>query len=91
MNYTKGPWIVDGGLIYSHGPSRRLSGDSKDCPIIVELKDLFNQNDAHLIAAAPDLLEALEDLLDAYESNMRPTIPARKARAVLAKAKRETP
>ncbi|KKL48002.1 hypothetical protein LCGC14_2329850 [marine sediment metagenome] len=61
MKPTPYPWIYDkrARLIYSHGPSRGLTGDTKDCPVVVEVKDLFNINDAPLIAAAPTIFEHL--------------------------------
>lgn len=56
--HTKGPWYDDGYRIYA--PTDKE--DKRDARIIVEYKhrDNFNNDDSHLLRAAPELLEALE-------------------------------
>lgn len=66
--HTPGPWELDGVEVYPVNGHRA-------CDAICELSagqsdDLFEAN-ARLIAAAPELLEALERLLEAYSSQMR--------------------
>lgn len=62
--HTPGPWVADdrAQLIYSHGPSRGLTGDAEHCPVIVKYNDVISRKKADLllIASAPDLLAALE-------------------------------
>lgn len=60
--YTKGPWILDGVEI--------RASDSHQMDRICEMAPGFIDEDAMLIAAAPDLLEALQELLAAYENIM---------------------
>lgn len=68
--HTKGPWEHDGDgeilapgnviVVYSHGGQRAVQTDG----------------DANLIAAAPDLLEALSKLLaKAYKQNFNDSYP----------------
>jgi hypothetical protein len=65
-DHTPGPWAV--GRKFEVGP--RSDADDQTRGFILPLADVFGDNreaDARLIAAAPLLLEALEDLLDVYE------------------------
>lgn len=56
QKWTKGPWVVDGCGIYREG---------HDFDSVVDyIRDEF---DANLIAAAPDLYEALENLVSELE------------------------
>jgi hypothetical protein len=65
--HTPGPWTVTGGIVYGNGLRAKLP---------------MNGADAALMAAAPDLLEALQDLCDTLgECGM-----TEKARAAIAKA-----
>lgn len=53
-NHTEGPWIVDGNAIRDLSPFN-------ECIALVQSK---NQNgNARLIAAAPELLQAVKDAL----------------------------
>lgn len=63
---TPGPWFDDGYRIYA--PT--ASDDKRNGRVIMEYKhaDEFNPGDAPLIAAAPELLAALRDLVRAAES-----------------------
>lgn len=65
----------------SHGPWKvtRMGGYN----IRVRCEEGMTQADAHLIAAAPDLLAALEDLMTYDET----TAKSEEARAAIAKAK----
>ena len=70
MRHTKGPWVVDGPTTNS---------ESYDCyyvrtedGTIVAETDAWNGTandggDAHLISAAPDLLEALLSVVEDYD------------------------
>jgi hypothetical protein len=70
--HTPGPWLIDysnaddyrGGQWYSAGPARvhfpyRCAPEEQTQAC----------SDAHLIAAAPDLLEALDELANGYAGN----------------------
>ena len=85
--FTPGPWDTDGVVVWAGDvpvavmPSR--SHGMEPCPI-APLNGLEN---ADLIAAAPDLYEALRDLLAAYDDPQDDeTERAEQARAALAKA-----
>jgi len=55
--YTPGPWVADGPFVGTASETRELNHD-----ILSACHDNFNQAlaNAKLIAAAPDMLEALE-------------------------------
>lgn len=89
--HTKGPWHIGmkpGPIIYG------LKGEQ-----IADLRPHFLVDDEHaanvrLIAAAPDLLEALEDITSAYERALNRfgahewgTLTIEDARAIIAKAR----
>jgi hypothetical protein len=60
MKYTTGPWTVAAGPTYC--------AIRTDARVIADMRLVglhYNKADAHLICAAPDLLEALQDLFDA--------------------------
>jgi len=83
--YTKGNWCANSGIIYVE------ETDASVCYVASYGEDNEAEANARLIAAAPDLLESLEELL----SHLGPTgyiatcgKPATdKARAAIAKAK----
>ncbi len=96
-NHTPGPWMFeceDVGTYGSHFWLESEAGEEIICQsenahqgVLAKGED-FVAN-ARLIAAAPELLEALEGLLNALPSaTSHPAI--KKARAALAKAKGET-
>lgn len=81
--WTPGPWKLYGGTIAwasPTGPRRHIAHMAWD----VEA-DEYAAHDAHLIAAAPELYEALEAALDEDSGLMC----ADKMRAALAKARGE--
>lgn len=58
--FSPGPWFCDGAVI-THGPPERGG-------LVLWVKDLDNRHDARLIAAAPELVEALEAVAaEAYD------------------------
>lgn len=65
-NYTKGPWhVTDGyypGFIEVVGASFKISIVTRATDISIN-QAMAREADAHLISAAPDLLEALQGLL----------------------------
>ena len=71
--HTPGPWQVVGSNVYGNNLRALLP---------------MNAADARLIAAAPDLLEALEDLLG--WQTLAPDDVVTAARAAIAKARGET-
>jgi len=92
MSYTKGPWTIscdevkEGRLVY--GPDAHLVADCHNIRVRTKEEEQAN---ARLIAAAPELLEALQELCDLiddvksgyYTPDSFTTQPAR---AVIAKA-----
>lgn len=100
-NHTPGPWIAEGHSIYGpkHPDSKHSNGrifiarveagSGRGHPDLfggAERFDFDSKADARLIAAAPELLTALEGLLDALPSaTTHPAIAA--ARATIIKAK----
>ena len=96
--WTPGPWAVERnkrtwGWVDVVGPSLGVGGPTQatDLTLADEVKRIA---EAHLIAAAPDLAEALEKALNFItntESEMGETLPCGDAaRAALAKARGET-
>ncbi len=86
--HTPGPWTV---YIPQADSSRVVIKDSKNKTFL----DLGgwgsdkNQDicDANLIAAAPDMLEVLEEFILQMEAGILPLIPCRKAKEIIAKLK----
>jgi type VI protein secretion system component VasF len=83
MKYTTGPWTIAAGPTYC--------AIRTDARVIADMRLVglhYNKADATLIAAAPDLLEALQRMLDAPSQGtheaMRRANEA--ARAAIAKA-----
>ena len=96
--WTPGPWSVERnkrtwGWVDVVGPSLGVGGPTQatDLTLADEVKRIA---EAHLIAAAPDMAEALEKALNFItntESEMGETLPCGDAaRAALAKARGET-
>jgi acetylornithine deacetylase/succinyl-diaminopimelate desuccinylase-like protein len=84
--HTPGPWTTDGaartGDLDVISPAGRIT--LIDCEFSDESEDVLTAN-ARLISAAPDLLAAIEGLLNALPSaTTHPAIKA--ARAAIAKA-----
>jgi len=60
--HTSGPWIADDGFIYD-AEHRRIADAAPWSPMFRERDDDVVRANARLIAAAPELLDALIDLL----------------------------
>ena len=88
--HTKGPWVAHEygspkGSFYVRGPNNER---------VVNGPSLTNEFNARLIAAAPDLLEALQRLVNCYSvSSSRESRDScwNQARAAIAKATGEQP
>lgn len=93
MTHTKGPWLIQGTTVYTlcngeNAWQAQVSQDGKHKTPVEEV-----QANANLIAAAPELLEALETLLEASRSSAGPEekLNAQKlAKGVINKAKGNT-
>lgn len=91
--YTPGPWEIErysDGLIQIVGDVRIVSDDEENVTTVVEAVARGDEANARLIVAAPELLEALQDL-DALRGPFPPSDEAveaawRKASAAIAKA-----
>ena len=87
MKHTPGPWSVN--VIGQHWNNKSLKhievtfGQDGECIC----DTVYNPSDANLIAAAPDLLEALQNMVTAYEYEASIDNPALlAARAAISKA-----
>ena len=90
MKHTPGPWgCIDTS---NHAHDYRLTKpDGSTLPLHVEANDHSEQRaNARLIAAAPDLLEALEDAVSTQPADS-PIKWVLRARAAIAKATGEQP
>ena len=94
--YTKGPWYVGSGTyegrnIYSVASVTDDEGFTYQ-PIVASVEDdgikCWDAN-ARLIAAAPDLLEALQEMVRTFAKNHAPAVDV--ARAAIARATGEQP
>lgn len=65
MSHTPGPWEVTTGTATSYFGVGTMSGQTQ---IGVRI---FNEDDANLIAAAPDTMEQRNELLDALENLLK--------------------
>ncbi len=95
--WTKGPWRQGHGRDISEGTAEVYAGDAKIAAANTHPKTGDWYANARLIAAAPDLYNALADVLSAWEGKsgmgtvfeMERALPS--VRAALAKARGETP
>lgn len=100
INYTAGPWVAsrgDGGPYWSVWNSEALYYRVATVPISGRLCDpAIIEANAKLIAAAPDMLKALENLADYYADkadlgnpmlNFRLSSAIKQAREAISKAK----
>ena len=95
--HTKGPWTWNGGYLVSYIPDKFSASGCQDFEIIVDDGSAHGEYDvvlnpdsanARLIASAPELLEALENLLAVHEGEGGTKYHAGDiARAAIAKAK----
>lgn len=95
--HTPGPWIEHSGMVWKDGPNVWPKGESVGIPIACMDRESGNGTmpterdaNARLIAAAPDLLEALGSMIHrfdhlALDSGKREAVKA--GLAAIAKAK----
>ena len=86
-NHTPGPWHTQGCTIYAGENRIAQTWDTCDDFPTPEM-----EADAHLIASAPELLQALESMIDAYQRHFDAMPVAWQsyddyARSVISKAK----
>ena len=91
-NHTKGQWVASEGfpsdVWHVDMPGRAFSVSVSRHEDDWEMPVEEVQANAHLIAAAPDLLDALQSLLAAFDSDFHDLVLAKmKAQAAIAKAK----
>lgn len=98
LKHTPGPWalgeLLDPGDNTKHVAIIQREGVTQGAVCLVSSVNLFDAQDAanaHLIAAAPELLAALRRLVSAYSYDNIPSVAdaLREARAALAKAEPE--
>ena len=65
--HTPGPWLARNGKVWGEGGDG-LPVATLD-PAVLEEEVAMKEADARLIAAAPELLLALSDMLDQFEDN----------------------
>ena len=89
MTHTPGPWLACEPGAYSDfdGHSSVILGDDRRIAVVQGDHEEAVAN-AHLIAAAPDMLAALEQLLEAFNENANDLndIPADQAVAMMESA-----
>lgn len=86
-NHSDGSWYVSDDVVATTG-EQEIGGDIV-CVAPTYYRDSMKkwQANASLIAAAPDLLEALESFLSCWDSCANPREAAEMARAAIAKAR----
>ncbi len=91
MTYTKGPWeariqIPDGHIITREGTWSIWTPEYDVCTGVPGGEPIRKESDARLIAAAPELLEALRVVVDYYVPKFAKAPEAVAAREAIAKA-----
>ena len=87
--HTPGPWTFYRESIYDRGDFYAVKAPAPHYWVVPTLN--INPADAHLIAAAPELLDALRGLVDWFDDETKTPRPAplKKAYAAIAKAEEE--
>lgn len=86
--WTPGPWIAVNGYVRSHTSIEAIKAVGKKSRAVADCRLANGLNDAHLIAAAPDMVQLLiEAVLDENAANTHEW--GVRARATLAKARGE--
>lgn len=91
LKHTPGPWNVDGDATV-YGPRFSIANDKEQIGRfeVADCKGYKQEREAnaHLIASAPDLLRALEWLVDDWERVTGRTLPDdHEAKAAISRAK----
>ncbi|WP_186181678.1 hypothetical protein [Burkholderia gladioli] len=90
QQWTPGPWSHDRGIIPPDGPGRYSTVSADGDVVVAEINDLIPEgiSNAKLIAAAPELVEALKLFVWPFSDEFNLTVTERQkiARAALAKA-----
>ena len=83
MSYTPGPWNYEEPDVVGLPHLRAANGDA----VATFLREPWNSSDIPLIAAAPELYEALENLIDFLFHGKKNCQAILRAKAALAKAR----
>ena len=86
--HTPGPWRIESGPYY-----RAIRVDFEVIADMRQIGRSFNESNARLIAAAPDLLDALENVIESWGLGLLPHEDSEaldQARAAITKAKGES-
>ena len=87
MTYSKGPWIYDAESGEIHTKDRtKFWGPDHEPVVVATVEQLDGVNNGPLLAAAPEMLEALKDAVCALEVSGKDFWATEKARAAIAKA-----
>ena len=89
MSYTKGPWVTDTDEKSSQAfpGGRTCVWDIEKWVCVAQCATHNHVENAALIAAAPDLVEALEMILNETNAGLWDCLPVEKAKQALTKAK----
>jgi hypothetical protein len=83
MDYTPAPWITHAVNYINGTPAQWEIRDTRQG--VIAITESLNPDDAALIAAAPDLLASVKELLSCIQPD-RDWDEAKRARAAIAKA-----
>ena len=97
MKHTKGPWTCHSGAVYQDSPDVYPKGETNGIPIAHMDRESGNGTapverdaNAHLIAAAPDLLAACKEFLRKVDCNQARSVRSyAEMKAAIAKAEHE--
>lgn len=86
--HTPGPWVYDSGCFYAKCQLDEY-GLTYESPIaeLLEGRPFNTDGNAKLIAAAPEILESLESLIELYEQDEETTTPGTDAHTAMTLAK----
>ena len=86
-SHTPGPWIIEDNPCVKPAVQVAAFDGVGNRHLQVIIQSHVREEDARLIAAAPELLEALELMIDTHDEGGWPTASITIARAAIAKAK----
>jgi hypothetical protein len=85
VTHTPGPWVITGDIVNNYFVVGRLQSDRRSFLHIALVPDAVGKGTASIVAAAPDMLEALENLEN--DDNYIPDHAWKMVQAAIAKAR----